>query len=89
MPNSEIPGSKVVSTYPRLIAGSHVLHRLLVPRHPPYALSNLTEKSSVEFSNQTTFSSGTKKKVNLMILLSSRLIDPLATVPLPELWFRY
>src|ERR1700756_2889213 len=26
----------------RLIAGSNVLHRLLVPRHPPYALKNLT-----------------------------------------------
>src|ERR1700704_3888298 len=26
----------------RLIAGSNVLHRLLVPRHPPYALRNLT-----------------------------------------------
>jgi hypothetical protein len=25
----------------RLIAGSNVLHRLLVPRHPPYALRNL------------------------------------------------
>ncbi len=41
LPHSEIPGSKVVSTYPRLFAGSRVLHRLLVPRHPPYALSNL------------------------------------------------
>src|ERR1700756_2709198 len=26
----------------RLIAGSNVLHRLLVPRHPPCALINLT-----------------------------------------------
>ena len=25
----------------RLIADSHVLHRLLVPRHPPCALNNL------------------------------------------------
>ena len=44
-PHWEIAGSKVVSTYPALIAGSHVLHRLLVPRHPPYALSNLTKNS--------------------------------------------
>ena len=43
LPHSEIAGSKVVSTYPTLIAGNHVLHRLLVPRHPPYALSNLTK----------------------------------------------
>ena len=26
---------------PRLFADSHVLHRLLVPRHPPCALNNL------------------------------------------------
>ena len=42
-PHSEVAGSKVVSTYPTLIAGNHVLHRLLVPRHPSYALSNLTK----------------------------------------------
>ena len=40
-PHSEIPGLRVVCTYPRLIAAYHVLHRLLVPRHPPCALSNL------------------------------------------------
>ena len=43
LPHSEIAGSKVVSTYPALIAGYHVLHRLSVPRHPPCALSNLTK----------------------------------------------
>src|SRR5690242_12491014 len=31
-----------VDSSPRPIAASHVLHRLLMPRHPPYALSNLT-----------------------------------------------
>ena len=30
---------------PRLIAGYHVLLRLLVPRHPPCALKNLTTKT--------------------------------------------
>lgn len=33
-----------VIDYPRLIADSHVLHRLLMPRHPPCALENLTTK---------------------------------------------
>src|SRR4051794_7170507 len=33
-----------VTSSPRLIAGSYVLHRLLVPRHPPCALKNLTTK---------------------------------------------
>ena len=36
--NSEIAGSKVVCTYPTLIAAYHVLHRLFEPRHPPSAL---------------------------------------------------
>ena len=43
LPHSEIFGSKAVTAYPKLIAGSRVLHRLLVPRHPPRALSNLTK----------------------------------------------
>lgn len=45
LPHSEIPGSKIASIYPRLIAGNHVLLRLLVPRHPPCALSNFYQKS--------------------------------------------
>ena len=39
--HSEISGSKVICTYPKLIAAYHVLHRLQEPRHPPYALSYL------------------------------------------------
>src|SRR6186713_1340040 len=48
-----VPGSPIrtpwdhssVDSSPRPIAASHVLHRLLMPRHPPYALKNLTTKS--------------------------------------------
>jgi hypothetical protein len=40
-----VVGSTVVCTSPTLIAAYHALHRLPVPRHPPYALSSLTEKS--------------------------------------------
>ena len=36
--HSEIRGSKVICTSPRLIAAYHVLHRLHEPRHPPCAL---------------------------------------------------
>ncbi len=32
-----------VDSSPRPIAASHVLHRLLVPRHPPFALDNLNK----------------------------------------------
>ena len=46
-PHSDIPGSKSVCDSPRLIAAYHVLHRLLVPRHPPCALSSLTGISKV------------------------------------------
>ena len=37
--HSEIFGSKVICTYPKLIAAYHVLHRLWEPRHPPCALA--------------------------------------------------
>ena len=37
--HSEILGSQVICTYPRLIAACHVLHRLREPRHPPDALT--------------------------------------------------
>lgn len=37
-PHSEICGSKLICSSPQLIAACHVLHRRLVPRHPPYAL---------------------------------------------------
>ena len=39
LPHSEILGSKVICTYPKLIAAYHVLHRLREPRHPPSALA--------------------------------------------------
>src|SRR2546427_11029309 len=36
------PDQSLLSGSPELFAASHVLHRLLAPRHPPYALSSLT-----------------------------------------------
>ena len=41
-PHSEISGSMDMCSSPKLIAAYHVLHRLLVPRHPPCTLNNLT-----------------------------------------------
>jgi hypothetical protein len=46
-PHSEISGSKLVCSSPKLIAAYHVLHRLLAPRHSPHALSSLTIKHSI------------------------------------------
>ena len=42
LPHSEIPGSLFTYNSPRLIVVRHVLRRLLVPRHSPYALCSLT-----------------------------------------------
>jgi hypothetical protein len=40
-PIRKSPDRSLVADSPGLIAGSNVLHRLLMPRHPPCALSNL------------------------------------------------
>ena len=48
--HSEILGSKVICTYPKLIAAYHVLHRLCEPRHPPYALSYFFLYRFISFS---------------------------------------
>jgi hypothetical protein len=40
-PHSGTPGSKPDDGSPRLFVAIHALRRLLTPRHPPYALSNL------------------------------------------------
>ena len=41
-PHSDISGSVDICSSPKLFAAYHVFHRLLVPRHPPYALYSLT-----------------------------------------------
>ena len=45
-PHSDIPGSKLVCSSPGRIAADRVLHRLLAPRHSPYALSSLTYETA-------------------------------------------
>ena len=42
-PHSDISGSLDICSSPKLFAAYHVFHRLLVPRHPPCALSSLTK----------------------------------------------
>ena len=41
-PHSDISGSLDICSSPKLFAAYHVFHRLLVPRHPPYALISIT-----------------------------------------------
>src|SRR3954465_11190446 len=50
-----------VDSSPRLIAASYVLHRLLVPRHPPCALKNLAaQKSHPSTPGRTSMSGPTQ-----------------------------
>ena len=43
-PHSDISGSMLICSSPKLFAACHVLHRLLMPRHSPCALISLTLK---------------------------------------------
>ena len=45
LPHSDTPGSKLARSSPRIFAACHVLHRLLVPRHPPDALLSLKHRA--------------------------------------------
>ena len=42
LPHSDISGSTLICSSPKLFAACHVLHRLLMPRHSPCALYSLT-----------------------------------------------
>ena len=46
LPHSDIHGSTPARGSPWLFAACHVLHRLLVPRHPPNALLMLTQPTT-------------------------------------------
>ena len=47
----------MVANSPGLIAGSYVLHRLLVPRHPPIALSSLSHNNKLQRCSRPLYSS--------------------------------
>ena len=51
--HSEIAGSRVICTYPALIAAYRVLHRLREPRHPPCALTLFSHNSEDTVPNNT------------------------------------
>src|SRR5258706_16081842 len=53
LPHSEILGSQLVCSSPRLIAAYHVLHRLPVPRHPPCALTRLISQLTTRWDSLT------------------------------------
>ena len=45
-PHSDTSGSKGICPSPKLFAAYRVFRRLLVPRHPPYALISITNSTS-------------------------------------------
>src|SRR5258707_6524438 len=58
LPHSDIHGSTPARGSPWLFAACHVLHRLLVPRHPPNALIILRSscQRSVQWANDRMIS---------------------------------
>ena len=67
-PIQRSPDQSLFSGSPKLIAAYHVFHRLLAPRHPPYALSSLTINRLLLFNCQraTDLSKGSKPSVYLV-----------------------
>ncbi len=49
----ESPDHRLFVNFPGLIADFHALHRLLMPRHPPYTLSSLTTNIQPSRANHT------------------------------------
>ena len=62
LPHSEILGSQLVCSSPRLIAAYRVLHRLPVPRHPPCALTRLISLHRCDSSFHHTHTSVVKER---------------------------
>ena len=61
--HSEIRGSTVTCTYPRLVAACHVLRRLREPRHPPCALNYFLAVAACPGSEGRAAKGGGKKPV--------------------------
>jgi hypothetical protein len=51
-PIQKSPDQSLFSSSPRLIAAFHVFHRLLTPRHPPFALNSLATKYLTQFADR-------------------------------------
>ena len=74
-PHSDIHGSKPIPGSPWLNAGYHVLHRLLLPRHPPNALFalDLTQKEQGPFRLPPSWKAAVKSSTTLSWLWFSAM----------------
>ena len=70
-PIRKSPDIMPVCGSPGLIAACHVLHRLLLPRHPPCALSSLTIKFT-QYTGQSAF--GTQHSAKSLQPIAYRLL---------------
>ncbi len=59
-PHSEILGSRLVCSSPRLIAADHVLRRLSAPRHPSRTLRSLTTENLGQTSSNESCPSASR-----------------------------
>ena len=69
-PHSEISGSMLICSSPKLIAACHVLHRLLMPRHSPCALSSLTSSKQAPYPSPRSYAQGSL--IPLLLLSKSK-----------------
>ena len=67
-PHSDISGSMLACSSPKLFAACHVLPRRPVPRHSPCALSRLTSFLARFFASPTFFSTHLPKAGNTSLL---------------------
>ena len=81
LPHSEIPGSKLVDSSPRLIAVFHVLHRLLMPRHPSCARIRLARNFPRQSRYVVILHNSTIKLLLSKIKCSTFLPAPLVADP--------
>ena len=68
-PHSDISGSQLICSSPKLFAAYHVLHRLLMPRHSPCALISLTSSEQTTRIPFPSCSCGTGRKLRLLSAL--------------------
>src|ERR1700709_1548092 len=74
LPHSEILGSKLIRSSPKLIAAYYVLHRLYAPRHPLNALKALDRShyQCPQRSHQSLLKIGALRAKNSLPIRSAR-----------------
>ena len=66
-PIRKSPDQRLFDSLPKLIAARHVLHQLLVPRHPPCTLSSLI--TQISNCSYTVFKIAFIAKEQLMLFI--------------------